>query len=494
MTYNSRPNGNSNGDSRPLPAVQEPASILATPDLDPKLKGVARAIQLMNGRDDKTGEFKISEELALVGAFYQAATGQLLGRDFFLNDKLGRIEGYQGVERNAENRGVGELEIKYRRLTDEEREDHEVKPNDTAVVCEVYQLQVWKRKAELGLPYSPILGVGIIRESEKYTNTDNWVEKTRANGSKYNYKDGLKPREQWKPITLEGGMTWRKKAQNRALKDALRHTPGGFATGEEVLADAAGRIDGFVLPPEDAHLSVEQAQAWVKKEEWAAPLRNQTPEQAAQRRTESEARGLKATLERKWGDWLFAMEPCPSCGVPEGTKIECHGNGCEFRKLYPNAAPLKADQPEADCVEGQFRPVDDEEIPGGEPAPTSTQPTLRQQAEAIHRRLTGQASGPEGWKNSKADPKEAAYAEGALKVLIRDETQRTKVAAWFGVSLAGDMTVGWARVLRSWINPSKLTDPANPSLVTWVPSDESLAELRTIVEANGFEPAQASLL
>jgi hypothetical protein len=56
-------------------------------------------------------------------------------------------------------------------------------------------------------------------------------------------------------------MTWRKKAQNRAYKDALRHTPGMPASPEEVIADAAASLDE--LPPETARLTMEQAQAWV---------------------------------------------------------------------------------------------------------------------------------------------------------------------------------------------------------------------------------------
>ena len=58
-------------------------------------------------------------------------------------------------------------------------------------------------------------------------------------------------------------MTWHKKAQNRAYKDALRHTPGMPASPEEVIAGAAVTLDE--LPPEAARLTIEQAQAWVEQ-------------------------------------------------------------------------------------------------------------------------------------------------------------------------------------------------------------------------------------
>lgn len=205
--------------------------------IDPRLLMAAKAIQLMAGQDD-AGYPKISADMALAAAMYQAGTGQMLGRDFYLNDKQGRMEGYRGVARDANERGVGEVQIKYRPLTAQEAEDNEVKPGDVAVACEVYQLRAWERCQRLGIRYEPVVGIGIL-----------WArEKVNQHG---------------KPIFLAGGMTWRKKAQNRAYKDALRHTPGMPASPEEVIADAAMNLDE--LPPETARLTMEQAQAWVEQ-------------------------------------------------------------------------------------------------------------------------------------------------------------------------------------------------------------------------------------
>jgi hypothetical protein len=63
-------------------------------------------------------------------------------------------------------------------------------------------------------------------------------------------------------------MTWRKKAQNRAYKEALRHVPGAHASAAEVLEEAT--INGMTeQPPEAARLSMEQAIAWAKQHEVA---------------------------------------------------------------------------------------------------------------------------------------------------------------------------------------------------------------------------------
>jgi len=222
--------------------------------IDHRLLMAAKAIQLMAGQDND-GNPKITGDMAIAAAMYQAGTGQLLGRDFYVNDKVGRMEGYRGVARDANERGVGEVQIKYRPLAAEEAEDHEIQAGDTAVACEVYQLRAWNMAQRMGQRYEPIVGIGIIRKVEKYDkkSTQRWDDNQR--------RYVQLPESNWRQATLEGGMTWRKKAQNRAYKDALRHTPGMPASPEEVIADNAMHLDE--LPPEAARLTMEQAQAWV---------------------------------------------------------------------------------------------------------------------------------------------------------------------------------------------------------------------------------------
>lgn len=224
--------------------------------IDHRLLMAAKAIQLMAGQDND-GNPKITGDMAIAAAMYQAGTGQLLGRDFYVNDKVGRMEGYRGVARDANERGVGEVQIKYRPLTAQEAEWHEVQPGDTAVVCEVYQLRAWNMAQRMGQRYEPIIGIGVIRKVEKYDKktTQRWDDGQR--------RYVQQPESNWRQATLEGGMTWHKKAQNRAYKDALRHTPGMSASPDEVIADAAMNLDE--LPPETARLTMEQAQAWVEQ-------------------------------------------------------------------------------------------------------------------------------------------------------------------------------------------------------------------------------------
>lgn len=223
--------------------------------IDPRLLMAAKAIQLMAGQD-RDGAPNISGDMALAAAMYQAGTGQMLGRDFYVNDKVGRMEGYRGVARDANERGVGEVQIKYRTLTAEEATDHEIEAGDTAVACEVYQLRAWNVCQRMGQRYDPIVGIGVIRKVEKYDKktTQRWDDNQR--------RYVQQPESAWRQSTLEGGMTWRKKAQNRAYKDALRHTPGMPASPEEVIADNAMHLDE--LPPEAARLTMEQAHAWVE--------------------------------------------------------------------------------------------------------------------------------------------------------------------------------------------------------------------------------------
>lgn len=230
---------------------------LDTVETDPRLLMAAKAIQLMAGTNDD-GTPKITADMALAAAMYQAGTGQLLGRDFYVNERIGRMEGYRGVSRDAVDRGIGDVQIKYRSLTTEEADDHEIQAGDTAVVCEVYQLRAWRLAQQIGQRYEPVTGVGVVRKIEKYT-----AHEWKASSSGKRYKAVL-PENQWKPLQLEGGMTWRKKAQNRAYKEALRHVPGGHASADEILEEAALR--GMEeMPPEAARLTVEQAQAWVEQ-------------------------------------------------------------------------------------------------------------------------------------------------------------------------------------------------------------------------------------
>jgi len=298
-------------------------SVLAGVEMDPRILMAAKAIQIMSGKNDD-GSPKIGDEMAIAAALYQAGTGQLVGRDFYVNDRVGRMEGYRGAARDAADRGAGEMQIEYRQMTNDEIAENEIQPGDSTYVCEVYQLRAWKLAQSIGKPYKPIVGIGIIREIEKYDkkSTQGWNAATR-------HYDSL-PRQQWRLLTLEGGMTWAKKARNRAYKDALRHVPGVPASVDEVLEE--GTLQGVELPAEGARLDMERARAWVESQRNAdavqGEFRKLTPEEqgATLRRNTAAMRGPKVD------DPLGIDEP-PGADRGHDTPSDDHGASESFDQL-----------------------------------------------------------------------------------------------------------------------------------------------------------------
>lgn len=207
---------------------------------------------------------------AVKAAYFFHNTGQVEGRDSYIGT-TGRVtgkvlEGYRGVARDAAERNVGEVQIKYRPLTADEATWNDVQPGDLARACEVYQLRAWRIAQTMGQPYEPIIGIGIVKPGEKVD------------------RDG-------KPIPLIGGMTWGKKCQNRAYKDAMRHVPGMAINGAEVLEDAEER-DIHVEVPQGAQLTREQAIALVAEAERLsiAPPQPMSTEQATATLAQNNAR------------------------------------------------------------------------------------------------------------------------------------------------------------------------------------------------------------
>lgn len=248
-----------------------------------------------------TASPEITLPQAVKAAYFFHRTGQVEGRDSYIGTS-GRVtgkvlEGYRGVARDAAERNVGEVQIKYRPLTAEEATWNDVQPGDLARACEVYQLRAWRIAQKMGQPYEPIIGIGIVKPGEK----------TDSSG---------------KPIPLIGGMTWGKKCQNRAYKDAMRHVPGMAINGAEVLEDAEER-DIHVEVPQGAQLTREQAIALVAEAERLsiAPPQPMSTEQATAtlaqnnartRGTGPEWRGFGDDDERAANDAAFEQLPSAS--------------------------------------------------------------------------------------------------------------------------------------------------------------------------------------
>lgn len=184
----------------------------------------------------------ISFEQAFAAYVYESThPGQQLGRDFYIEPSVGVMIGYPGVEKDAVERKVGHLEVRYRVMSVEESELNEIKPGDSTAVCEVYQLDVWERMRRMGVRYEPIVGFGIVRDKEKWI-TEEWT-------GDYGNRRKVKLDEP-KPVELSGGYTWHRKARNRAYKDALRHVPGLPKDSVDLVANFVDQHGDDALPAE----------------------------------------------------------------------------------------------------------------------------------------------------------------------------------------------------------------------------------------------------
>ncbi len=197
---------------------------------------------------------EMTKEQAVKAAYFFYQTGQVEGRDSYIGttgNVSGKVlEGYRGIARDVGR----DYEVKYRRPTAAEIEEHSINPKGKALVCEVYVLDIWQRKQRMGLPYEPVIGIAYYPPGAKInvpaTKTEHWV------------------------------------LQKNARKDALRQVPGVPLDADEVLEEAAAAglhveiPDGVQLTAEQARLWVKSAQAEAERAEFDAGM---TDEQRAER-------------------------------------------------------------------------------------------------------------------------------------------------------------------------------------------------------------------
>lgn len=245
-----------NGGNRALarPAQQQQAGTLAqikpadqlvlttmresAPDL------VRRATEIMLSRPANK---PISAPRALAAAMREAATGQVEGRDFYVDEKMGIVDSYRGVQ----NETAAAFYHQFRPLTTDEASEHELQAGDNAIVCEVYSARLRDIAQAVGAPYRPVLGVGIVRKHEKFQSSA-WDQ---GQGRSVRL-----PEDKWGgAIDPPVGRSWRWKAEQRAYKDALRHLPNVPASVKEILAQADD--EGIDMPA--GIVGYEQAQAAV---------------------------------------------------------------------------------------------------------------------------------------------------------------------------------------------------------------------------------------
>ena len=170
---------------------------------------------------------EMTKEQAVKAAYFFYHTGQVEGRDSYIGttgNVSGKVlEGYRGVAREVGR----DYEVKYRRPTNEEIEEHGINPKGKALVCEVYVLDIWQRKQAMGLPYEPVIGIAYYPPGTAIrvpaTKTEHWV------------------------------------LQKNARKDALRQVPGIPLDAGEVFEEAAAMGIKVEPLPNGAEPSTDQA-------------------------------------------------------------------------------------------------------------------------------------------------------------------------------------------------------------------------------------------
>lgn len=223
-------NNGPNGTERRLVPVQPQGGETALAHVETQIRGSAidPEIVALAAAIHAKSDGKLTKAEALDAALHYHQTGEIPGRHSYIGTEgktKGRIiEGYRAVERYVKQ----DYQVKYRSLTLEETQVHEIQPGDRALACEVYLLDAWRKCIAMGIPYQPIVGVTVVRKGDKFhvptTKTAHWV------------------------------------LQKQARTDALRQVPGMPATVEEA-EELAGEL-GVTLP-EGARLSREQVAAAI---------------------------------------------------------------------------------------------------------------------------------------------------------------------------------------------------------------------------------------
>ncbi len=251
-----------------MQAAGAPPELVRMAEIQPEIAQRAMAIIASRPVDQWTPALHPAR--AVAAALYEQSTGQVCGRDFYADNRMGIVPGYRGLQVEIAERNIKDAMDDYRMLRPDELEEHEIGPGDTARVCELSIPSRARACREAGITYKPTIGIGIVRAAEKVN------------------KDG-------RPIQLTGGFTWVRKARTRAYKDAMRHA-GFSATAREVIEDAerAGFDLGDFNDKElQSRLTREQAVHVTKK----AKDRQTQAYQEAERRAADLLAAVKADVE-----------------------------------------------------------------------------------------------------------------------------------------------------------------------------------------------------
>jgi hypothetical protein len=191
----------------------------------------------------------INAAQALAAAYHFEQTGEVIGRHAYVGTTgqvAGKVlEGYRGVARGLD---MSQFQFRYRPLTDDEKKMHDIDPKWQTVACEIDVLKARARCIRMHIEYQPVIGIGILKPSEKVTSSGQ-------------PKDPPKTK------------TWYWVLQKRSRVDGMRQL-GENTSGDDVLEEAD------VEAPEGAHLTIGQAEAFVREHFRKLNAPERTPEEA----------------------------------------------------------------------------------------------------------------------------------------------------------------------------------------------------------------------
>lgn len=429
-------------------AVQKPGAVVMqdgnAPTLDFKsvpLPIMARAAAIAAKVMAEGGEINAAQ--ALDAAYHFQDTGEVMGRHSYVGTTkqvAGKVlEGYRAVARPLD---MSQYQFRYRPVTDNERTMHGITAKQDVLACELDVLKARARCIRMGIPYDPIVGIGIVDHWEK--------EKKEAPKTK----------------------TWYWVLQKRSRVDALRQVGEKVSPDEEIEEAEAAGLDMSAtreLQAAGTHLDQEQAESLVDDAVRASAQALITPEQRdAEAKAAADQRAL-AALKEEIGLWAyeqaFEANPanCPRCNATYASKA--HTADCLFRLALPNA-PLWP--------------------PEAEPEPEPEQPAVLAAIESIRSILRAHIS-----HVTPATARQKNWMLGALTLLDPDEEQQNDLLEWaFGIPSIDILTAGMGEGLVEWLAPTKNT---KGDMQIDEVAKQQYAEIKAALDAWAQENAQPTL-
>jgi len=391
---------------------------------DPALRDFAQKLKLL-----LPGGSKLSDVEALAGAEYAKTSGlDPFTGEFYIAPGTGVVLGYRGALKMQSQQGIAP-DYRYRALTDDERDWHDVLTGDKATICYATEPNEAAQARKRGDAPQVWQGVGIVRKHEMWK-SEEW--RKTPDGSK-NYKFRL-PEAEWKErVDPPKGRSWGWVAQNRAMRDCMKHMGLPVPPDADTIIKQAQAAGIKVSVPAGALLSDEQAAALVA-ETITAHVRDIAPPPAEQ---------LQAQAARN----ITTMRG-PATDDPFGI-----------------------DEPE---------PPTTEDAPNDPGVPGVAQ--LEQQAAQIKARILGLAQNGGDWKHTPCNENKRNAANRGFAILIPNEDRRHAIRQYILGHDSSSYTEGEVATLLGWFDIQKGPDG-------YVPGAQVLAEIKVLAAALGLDKA-----